>query len=99
MSGVQLRFLGTGDAFGSGGRLHTSTFVRSAEGDLLVDCGPSTLAAMRRGALDPNAVDAIVLTARISALNTARIRLHNISGSPVDPPSCTYRVIVRKRIG
>jgi len=62
MSGVQLRFLGTGDAFGSGGRLHTSTFVRSAEGDLLVDCGPSTLAAMRRDGLDPNAVDAIVLT-------------------------------------
>lgn len=43
--------------------------------------------------------DAIVLTARISALNTARIRLHNISGSPVDLPSCIYRVIVRKRIG
>ena len=62
MSGVQLRFLGTGDAFGSGGRLHTSTLVRSAEGDLLVDCGPSTLAAMRRDGLDPNAVDAIVIT-------------------------------------
>ncbi|MFO7693241.1 MAG: MBL fold metallo-hydrolase [Vicinamibacterales bacterium] len=62
MSGVQLRFLGTGDAFGSGGRLHTSAHIRSAGGNLLVDCGPSTLAAMRRAALDPNAVDAIVLT-------------------------------------
>jgi ribonuclease BN (tRNA processing enzyme) len=62
MSGVELRFLGTGDAFGSGGRLHTSTLVRAAEGDVLVDCGPSTLAALRRDALDPTTVDAIVLT-------------------------------------
>jgi len=62
MSGVEIRFLGTGDAFGSGGRLHTSTFIRSACGDVLVDCGPSTLASLRRDALDPNTVDAIVLT-------------------------------------
>jgi ribonuclease BN (tRNA processing enzyme) len=62
MSGVEIRFLGTGDAFGSGGRLHTSTFIRSTAGDALVDCGPSALAALRREALDPNSVDAIVLT-------------------------------------
>ena len=62
MSEVEIRFLGTGDAFGSGGRLHTATLVRSAEGNLLVDCGPSTLAAMRRQALEPGDVDAIVLT-------------------------------------
>ena len=62
MSGVDVRFLGTGDAFGSGGRLHSAALVRSAGGSLLVDCGPSTLAALRRAALDPNAVDAIVLT-------------------------------------
>ena len=62
MSGVELRFLGTGDAFGSGGRLHTATLVRAAAGDVLVDCGPSTLAALRRDALDPATVDAVVLT-------------------------------------
>jgi len=59
---VEIRFLGTGDAFGSGGRLHTATLVRSDEGSLLVDCGPSTLAAMRRQALEPGDADAIVLT-------------------------------------
>jgi len=62
MNGVELRFLGTGDAFGSGGRLHTCTFVRAAGGGLLVDCGPSALAALRRDALDPDTVDAVVLT-------------------------------------
>jgi len=62
MSGVDVRFLGTGDAFGSGGRLHSAALVRSAGGSLLVDCGPSTLSALRRAALDPNAVEAIALT-------------------------------------
>jgi ribonuclease BN (tRNA processing enzyme) len=62
MNGVELRFLGTGDAFGSGGRLHTSTLVRSEGLSVLVDCGPSTLAALRRDAIQPDAVDAIVLT-------------------------------------
>jgi ribonuclease BN (tRNA processing enzyme) len=62
MRGVELRFLGTGDAFGSGGRLHTSTLVRAAEGNALVDCGPSALASLRRDGLDPNTVDAVVLT-------------------------------------
>jgi ribonuclease BN (tRNA processing enzyme) len=62
VSEVEVRFLGTGDAFGSGGRLHTSTLIRSDEGSLLVDCGPSTLAALRRQALEPDDVDAIALT-------------------------------------
>jgi ribonuclease BN (tRNA processing enzyme) len=62
MIGVELRCLGTGDAFGSGGRLQTSTLLRATAGDVLVDCGPSTLAALRRGGLDPNGVDAIALT-------------------------------------
>ena len=62
MMGVEIRFLGTGDAFGSGGRLHTSALIRSAEGEALVDCGPSTLAGLRRDALDPDTVDAIVIT-------------------------------------
>jgi ribonuclease BN (tRNA processing enzyme) len=62
VSGVELRFLGTGDAFGSGGRLHTSSLIRTNEGSLLVDCGPSTLAARRRQAIEPGDVDAIAVT-------------------------------------
>jgi ribonuclease BN (tRNA processing enzyme) len=62
VSGVELRFLGTGDAFGSGGRLHTSSPIRTNEGSLLVDCGPSTLAALRRQAIEPGDVDAIAVT-------------------------------------
>ena len=62
MAGVSVHFLGTGDAFGSGGRLQTATLLRSAAGQVLVDCGPSTLAALRAQRLDPCAIDAIALT-------------------------------------
>jgi ribonuclease BN (tRNA processing enzyme) len=62
VSAVEIRFLGTGDAFGSGGRLHTATLVCADEGRVLVDCGASTLAALRRQGIDPEGVDAIALT-------------------------------------
>jgi ribonuclease BN (tRNA processing enzyme) len=62
MSTLEARFLGTGDAFGSGGRLHTSTLLRAADQSVLVDCGPSALALLRGQQLDPGLVDTIVLT-------------------------------------
>ncbi|HOQ60747.1 MAG TPA: MBL fold metallo-hydrolase [Vicinamibacterales bacterium] len=62
MSAVDVVFLGTGDAFGSGGRLHSSSLLRSADGSVLVDCGASALASLRARALAPGDVDAIVLT-------------------------------------
>jgi ribonuclease BN (tRNA processing enzyme) len=62
MAGVSVHFLGTGDAFGSGGRLQTATLLRSAAGQVLVDCGASALAALRAQRLDPCAVDTVALT-------------------------------------
>lgn len=62
MDGVRVTFLGSGDAFGSGGRFQTCIQIQSAAGGLLVDCGASSLVAMRRFGADPNAVDAIVLS-------------------------------------
>jgi ribonuclease BN (tRNA processing enzyme) len=62
MSTLEARFLGTGDAFGSGGRLHTSTLLKADDAAVLVDCGPSTLALLRGQHLDPETVGTIVLT-------------------------------------
>jgi len=62
MTTLEARFLGTGDAFGSGGRLHTSTLLKTSGGSVLVDCGPSTLALLRGQQLDPGLVDMILLT-------------------------------------
>jgi ribonuclease BN (tRNA processing enzyme) len=55
-------FLGSGDAFGSGGRLQTCLLVRNGEGGLLIDCGATSLVALRRAGVDPGSIGAVVLT-------------------------------------
>ena len=42
---MQLRFVGCGDAFGSGGRLNTCFHVSGREANFLIDCGASALPA------------------------------------------------------
>ncbi len=59
---MKIRFLGSGDAFGSGGRFQTCILVESDEGGVLVDCGASSLVAMRRFGVDPQGVDTVLLT-------------------------------------
>ena len=62
MGEVRVRFLGSGDAFGSGGRFQTCFYVRSGATHLLVDCGASSLVAMKRFGVDPSVVDAILIS-------------------------------------
>ncbi len=62
MKPMQVRFLGSGDAFGSGGRLQTCILVKATRSTFLVDCGTTALIAMRRFGVDPNALDLILLT-------------------------------------
>lgn len=57
-----VRFLGSGDAFGSGGRFQTCILVESGAGTVLLDCGASSLIAMKRFGVDPNAIDAVLVT-------------------------------------
>ncbi len=59
---MQLQFVGSGDAFGSGGRFNTCFHVAGREFNFLIDCGASSLVAMKRFAVDCNAIDLIVLT-------------------------------------
>lgn len=59
---MRVRFAGSGDAFGSGGRLQTCIHLSGGEQTLLVDCGATSLVALKQQGLDPNAVDAVVLT-------------------------------------
>jgi ribonuclease BN (tRNA processing enzyme) len=61
-SALRLTFLGSGDAFGSGGRGQTCMHVTGAERSFLVDCGPSALPAMRRLGVDPNDVELVLLS-------------------------------------
>ena len=63
MSGeIELLFLGSGDAFGSGGRFQTCFYLRGLREGLMIDCGASSLIAMKRNGLNPSEIGWIVLT-------------------------------------
>jgi ribonuclease BN (tRNA processing enzyme) len=59
---MKLTIAGSGDAFGSGGRLNTCFHLETAKATLLVDCGASAPPALKGLKLDPNLIDAIVLS-------------------------------------
>ncbi|BAM86724.1 conserved hypothetical protein [Bradyrhizobium oligotrophicum S58] len=59
---MQLRFVGCGDAFGSGGRSNTCFHLAGAHTNLLIDCGASSLPALKRLGIACNDVDLILIT-------------------------------------
>jgi len=59
---MRLLFVGTGDAFGSGGRFNTCFRVERPDGDFLIDCGASSLIALRKLGVEPNTIRTIFIT-------------------------------------
>jgi ribonuclease BN (tRNA processing enzyme) len=59
---VQVQFLGSGDAFGSGGRFQTCIAVTAGPHRVLIDCGASSMIALKRFGIDPNSIEAILIT-------------------------------------
>jgi ribonuclease BN (tRNA processing enzyme) len=59
---MKLRFLGTGDAFGSGGRFNTCFYIEHRHGAFLIDCGASSMIPMRKFGIDPNGIQVIFIT-------------------------------------
>ncbi len=60
---MQVTVVGSGDAFGSGGRFQTCIAV--AVDDIprvLVDCGATSLTALRLQQIDPNEIDSVVIS-------------------------------------
>jgi len=62
VSDLEIWFLGTGDAFGNGGRFQSCVLLRQSEVSLLIDCGATSLTAMRHHEVEPSSIDAVVLT-------------------------------------
>jgi ribonuclease BN (tRNA processing enzyme) len=62
MPDVIVQFLGSGDAFGSGGRYQTCIYVAAEPFHFILDCGASSLIAMKRWGVNPAVIDAILLT-------------------------------------
>jgi ribonuclease BN (tRNA processing enzyme) len=59
---MRLRFVGCGDAFGSGGRGNTCFHVTGSEVNFLIDCGASALPAMKRLDIARDDIDLILIT-------------------------------------
>ncbi|MBI2360037.1 MAG: MBL fold metallo-hydrolase [Deltaproteobacteria bacterium] len=59
---MKLHILGCGDAFGSGGRNNSGYLVEAEDRLFLLDCGPTTLVAMKRAGFDPRALDSVFLS-------------------------------------
>ena len=58
----EIVFVGTGDAFNSGGRRNSAILVRDAGRSILLDCGPTTLGGLKLLGIDPLEIDAIALS-------------------------------------
>jgi ribonuclease BN (tRNA processing enzyme) len=59
---MRVKFLGSGDAFGSGGRLNTCFLVAHSEGSCLIDCGASAMISIRKFGVEPNRIESIILS-------------------------------------
>ncbi|HXQ10895.1 MAG TPA: MBL fold metallo-hydrolase [Caulobacteraceae bacterium] len=59
---MRLQFVGCGDAFGSGGRFNTCFRVERPGGDYLIDCGASSMVALRQLGIDPNTIRTIFIS-------------------------------------
>ena len=61
--GVAVTFAGSGDAFGSGGRLQACIAVQAdGQAPILLDCGATSLVALKRQGIDPNQVGAVLVS-------------------------------------
>jgi ribonuclease BN (tRNA processing enzyme) len=59
---MRLQFVGCGDAFGSGGQLNTCFHVTGDGVNFLIDCGASSLPALKRLGITRDDIDLILIT-------------------------------------
>jgi ribonuclease BN (tRNA processing enzyme) len=59
---MQLQFVGCGDALGSGGRFNTCFHVTGGNVNFLIDCGASSLPALKRLAIAREDIDLVLIT-------------------------------------
>jgi len=59
---VRVVVLGSGDAFGSGGRAHSAYLIETPHSTVLLECGPTILQAMKGAGHDTAKIDAVLLS-------------------------------------
>jgi ribonuclease BN (tRNA processing enzyme) len=97
---VTLTVIGSGDAFGSGGRLNTCFHVQIADYQLLIDCGATTVSGLKKQGFRVGDIDAILIThfhgdhyggLPFFLLDYARQK-HAKPLTIISPPECKLRV-------
>jgi ribonuclease BN (tRNA processing enzyme) len=58
----ELVFIGTGDAFGAGGRRQSAMLLRASGGSLLIDCGATTSAGLCDLGIERDEIESIVIS-------------------------------------
>ena len=59
---MRLTVIGCGDAFGSGGRANTCFWIEAGGTNVTLDFGATSLVELKRRGLDPNRIDAVVIS-------------------------------------
>ncbi|MDD5170146.1 MAG: MBL fold metallo-hydrolase [Syntrophales bacterium] len=59
---MKVQFIGSGDAFGSGGRFNTCIHITGAHVNFLIDCGASSLIALKSNHVELNEIGLILVT-------------------------------------
>jgi ribonuclease BN (tRNA processing enzyme) len=58
----RVQFVGSGDAFGNGGRFQTCLHLTAGQESVLIDCGASSLTALKQSSIEPNEIEYVLLT-------------------------------------
>jgi ribonuclease BN (tRNA processing enzyme) len=59
---MRITIVGSGDAFGSGGRFNTCFHLVTGGRTVLIDCGASTNTALKQQGIDLGSIDAVILS-------------------------------------
>lgn len=59
---IRITVAGCGDAFSSGGRFHTCFYVEAPAGTFLIDCGATSVAALKRQQLPLDTIDTVLIS-------------------------------------
>jgi len=59
---MKIQFIGSGDAFGSGGRFNACFYVHADHSDFLIDCGASSIVALKASRIPMNDIQLVLIT-------------------------------------
>jgi len=62
MADLKMKILGCGDAFCSGGRFSSAFYFTSSQMNFLLDCGATTLLALKQHSIKTDNIDAVIIS-------------------------------------